>query len=71
MLGLGLLTLYFRFIRLNSALSVAGGVAVLLIGINYLAQIFLFGAVVSCVLQEAQAEETLRPANPGPPKPAC
>jgi membrane protein len=52
MLGLGLLTLYFRYVRLNTALSVAGGVAVLLIGINYLAQIFLFGSVVSRVLQE-------------------
>lgn len=45
--GLAFVTLYFRFIRLNTALSVAGGVAVVLIGINYLAQIFLFGAVVS------------------------
>jgi membrane protein len=61
-LGLGLLTLYFRFIRLNTALSVAGGVAVLLIGINYLAQIFLFGAVVSRTLQEAQEDVLPRPA---------
>lgn len=59
MLGLGMLTLYFRYIHLNSALSVAGGVAVLLIGINYLAQIFLFGAVVSRVLQEAPGEDDL------------
>jgi membrane protein len=63
-LGLGLITLYFRFIRLNTALSVAGGVAVLLIGINYLAQIFLFGAVVSRTLQDAQEGALPRPAPP-------
>lgn len=49
MVGLGLVTLYFRFVRLNTALSVAGGIAIILIGINYLAQIFLFGAVFSRV----------------------
>jgi membrane protein len=56
MVGLGVLTLYFRYIRLNSALSVAGGVAVLLIGTNYLAQIFLFGAVVGRRLQGPDAD---------------
>jgi membrane protein len=50
-LGLGVVALYFRYVRLNTALSVAGGIAVLLIGINYLAQIFLFGAVISRLLQ--------------------
>jgi membrane protein len=49
MVGLGLVTLYFRFVRLNTALSLAGGIAIILIGINYLAQIFLFGAVFSRV----------------------
>jgi uncharacterized BrkB/YihY/UPF0761 family membrane protein len=45
--GLALVNLYFRYVRLNTALSVAGGLAVVLIGMNYGAQIFLFGAVVS------------------------
>jgi membrane protein len=61
MVGLGLLTLYFQYIRLNTALSVAGGVAVILIGINYLAQI-LFGAVVSRELQEGQAASHNHPS---------
>ena len=45
--ALSMVTLYFRYVRLNTALSVAGGLAVLLILTNYLAQVFLFGAVVS------------------------
>jgi membrane protein len=46
-IGLALVNLYFRYVRLNTALSVAGGLAVILISLNYGAQIFLFGAVVS------------------------
>ena len=46
-LALSAVTLYFRYVRLNTVLSVAGGLAVLLILTNYLAQVFLFGAVVS------------------------
>jgi membrane protein len=48
--GLALVNLYFRYVRLDTALSVAGGLAVVLIGMNYAAQIFLFGAVVSRIL---------------------
>jgi membrane protein len=48
--GLELVNLYFRYVRLDTALSVAGGLAVILIGMNYGAQIFLFGAVVSRIL---------------------
>jgi len=48
--GLALVNLYFRYVRLDTALSVAGGLAVVLIGMNYTAQIFLFGAVVSRIL---------------------
>jgi membrane protein len=62
MVGLGLVTLYFRFVRLNTALSVAGGVAIVLIGINYLAQIFLFGAVFSRVAGDQP--EGVAPDNP-------
>jgi membrane protein len=50
MLGLVVAAIYFRYFRLNTALGVAGGLALTLIGINYLAQIFLFGAVVSKTL---------------------
>jgi membrane protein len=50
MLGLVVAAIYFRYFRLNTALGVAGGLALILIGINYLAQIFLFGAVVSKTL---------------------
>jgi membrane protein len=46
-LALSAVTLYFRYVRLDTALSVAGGLAVLLILTNYLAQVFLFGAIVS------------------------
>jgi membrane protein len=52
-------SLYFRYVRLNTALSVAGGLAVLLMGFNYLAQIFLFGAVISRVVHQ----------GPDPPPP--
>ncbi len=48
--GLALVNLYFSYVRLDTALSVAGGLAVILIGMNYGAQIFLFGAVVSRML---------------------
>lgn len=39
--------LYFRLTDVGSAFAAAGSVAVLMVGINYLAQIFLFGAVVT------------------------
>jgi membrane protein len=45
--ALAVVNLYFRYVRLNTALSVAGGLAVILIVTNYLAQIFLFGAIVT------------------------
>ena len=54
--GLALMNLYFRLVRLNTALSVAGGLAVILIGMNYAAQIFLFGAVVSRRLDRERDE---------------
>jgi membrane protein len=53
MLGLVVAAFYFSHVRLNTALGVAGGLALLLIGINYLAQIFLFGAVVSKTVDDA------------------
>lgn len=39
--------LYFRLTDAGTAFAAAGSVAVLMVGINYLAQIFLFGAVVT------------------------
>jgi membrane protein len=45
--ALSAVNLYFSYVRLNTALSVAGGLAVLLMLTNYLAQVFLFGAVVT------------------------
>ncbi|HSR48508.1 MAG TPA: YhjD/YihY/BrkB family envelope integrity protein [Anaerolineales bacterium] len=49
--ALALVALFFRYVTLNTAAMIGGGVAVILIGINYLAQIFLFGAELGRVLQ--------------------
>jgi membrane protein len=46
-LAIILIGLYFRLTDAGSAFAAAGSVAVLMVGINYLAQIFLFGAVVT------------------------
>lgn len=48
-LGGGLVGIYFRLGKLNSAAQAAGGFAVLLIGIYYIAQIFLLGAIFTRV----------------------
>ena len=53
-LALAVVALFFRYVALNTAAMIGGGVTVILIGINYLAQIFLFGAVLGRVVQEAQ-----------------
>jgi membrane protein len=46
-LAVRLIGLYFRLTSAGTAFAAAGSVAVLMVGINYLAQIFLFGAVVT------------------------
>ena len=46
-LAVTLIGLYFKLTDAGSAFAAAGSVAVLMVGINYLAQIFLFGAVVT------------------------
>jgi membrane protein len=61
--ALAMANLYFRYVRLNTALSVAGGLAVILILTNYMGQIFLFGAVVSRRLQgRAEAPPAVPPS---------
>jgi membrane protein len=44
-----LVGIYFRLGELNSAVQAAGGFAILLIGIYYIAQIFLLGAIFTRV----------------------
>jgi hypothetical protein len=46
-LAVRLIGLYFQLTSASSAFAAAGSVAVLMVGINYLGQIFLFGAVVT------------------------
>jgi len=53
--------LYFKLSNANSALAAAGSVAVLMVGINYLAQIFLFGAVVTRAYASHYGSQRLDP----------
>jgi membrane protein len=65
MLGGMLATLYFRRGSLGSALEAAGAVAILLLVINYSAQIFLLGAVITRVV--AAKDGSGRPGAENPP----
>jgi membrane protein len=77
-LAVRLIGLYFQLTSAGTAFAAAGSVAVLMVGINYLAQIFLFGAVVTRAYAshygsrrpdpniEPPDEDVREPTNPAP-----
>ena len=59
------LAIYLTYSSVSNAFQAAGTLAVILIGIYYFAQIFLFGALVTRVYQSRRSRAAIASAQPG------